>query len=60
MTTIEKIFMERDGMTEQEAHETLTEMRMQFDDCIAIGDYCAAEEVMLEYGFEMDYIFDMI
>ena len=60
MTTIEKILMERDGITKEEAKETMEEMRAEFDECIAMGDYCSAEEVMLEYGFEMDYIFDMI
>ena len=60
MTTIEKILMERDGITKEEAKETMEERRAEFDECIAMGDYCSAEEVMLEYGFEMDYIFDMI
>ena len=52
--------METFGMTKEEARETMNEMKAEFDECIAMGDYCSAEEVMLEYGFEMDYIFDMI
>lgn len=60
MTTIEKILMDRDGMTRDEARDTMAEMKAELDECIAMGDYCSAEEVMLEYGFEMEYIFDMI
>lgn len=46
--------MERDGMSEPEARDLLTDMRAQVED----GE--DPEEVLYEHGLEPDYIFDLL
>lgn len=58
--SIVKVFMERDGMTKAEAIQTLKEMREEFNEWLEVGDYMEAEYVLEEYGFEPDYLFDLI
>ena len=53
MTKVEKILMERDGLTLEEARE-------QIEDCVEAlenGDYYAIEDYL---GLEDDYIFDIL
>ena len=54
MTEIEKIFMERDGMTAEEAKNQLNELRQQVID----GE--DPEEVLYDVDLEPDYIFDIL
>lgn len=52
---IVEIFMRRDGLSEEEAKATLKEMRV-----MVIEEGEDPDEVLLEYGFEPDYIFDLL
>lgn len=49
-----KIFMNRDGMTKEEAIELVKEMRQR----VREGEN--PEDVLYEEGLEPDYIFDLI
>lgn len=61
MNRIVRILMNRDGMTESEAKSLYKEVRAEFNDAVAAGDYELAEEIMAcDLGLEMDYIFDML
>ena len=49
-----KIFMERDGMTEQEAKEYVADMRER------VWEGENPEDVLYDEGLEPDYIMDLI
>lgn len=52
-----RILMERDGMTREEAQETLDEVR----EMLSEADLWEAEDIIAdELGLEMDYIFDIL
>jgi hypothetical protein len=52
-----RILMERDGMTKEEAQETLEEVR----EMLSEADPWEAEDIIAdELGLEMDYIFDIL
>lgn len=52
-----RILMERDGMTREEAQETLEEVR----EMLSEADPWEAEDIIAdELGLEMDYIFDIL
>lgn len=52
-----RILMERDGMTREEAEETLEEVR----EMLTFADPWEAEDIIAdELGLEMDYIFDIL
>lgn len=53
-TTLAEIFMDRDGMTEEEAREQIRSMRRE----VARGRN--PEEVLEDEGLEPDYIFEII
>ena len=56
-----RILMERDGMTEKEACDLMSEVREMMDEAIAEGDYSEAESIFEEeFGLEPDYIFDIL
>jgi hypothetical protein len=55
-----EILMKRDGMTLKEAKLLYNEIRKEVYECLDIGDYCAVEEILLDHGFEMDYIVDIL
>lgn len=55
-----KQIMNIEGTDEREATEIYNELREEIADAAASGDYEYAEDVLAEYGFEMDYIFDFI
>lgn len=62
VTEFEKVLMNRDNMTKEEAHEERKNAsEMLFD---MLGDGAGYEEVedalMCEYGLEMDYIMDLL
>ena len=62
VTEFEKVLMNRDGMTKEEAHkEYRNASEMLFD---MLEDGAGYEEVedalMCEYGLEMDYIMDLL
>lgn len=55
ITDIEKILMERDGMTSEEAYKALDEAR----DRVRSGD--DPEDVLMEdFGLEPDYFLDLL
>ena len=54
MTETEKILIERDGMTEEEAASEIKDMKER----ILGGE--DPEEILYEIGLEPDYIFDIM
>ena len=61
MTNFEKVLMERDGLTEEEAREEKRYAKETIEDLVACGEYEEVEDFLAgEYGLEMDYIFDII
>lgn len=57
MSEVIRILMERDGMTREEAQETLDEVR----EMISEADPWEAEDILAdELGLELDYIFDIL
>lgn len=60
MTEFEKALMNRDELTEEEAHAELEQAQADAADIVADGDYDAMEELLMDYGLEMDYLFDVL
>ena len=60
MTEFEKALMNMDGLTEEEAHAELEQAQADAADIVADGDYDAMEELLMDYGLEMDYLFDVL
>jgi len=54
MTELELVIMGRDGISAEEAHVILLEMREQ----VAAG--ADPEEVLYDEGLEPDYVFDLL
>lgn len=54
MTELEKVLIERDGLTPSEAREQVREMRKQVQD----GE--DPEEILQDIGLEPDYLLDLI
>lgn len=61
MTNMEKILMDRDKLSQGEARQVCNTMREEVYDIIdRNGSYDDVEDLLCEYGFEMDYIFDIL
>lgn len=61
MSRIIDILMKRDGVTKEEARNTLQETREMINDAIASGNFDEVEDIMYsELGLEMDYIDELI
>lgn len=61
MNDTEKVFMNRDGLTENEAKEEFNGLREDVLNAIEDGaGYDDVEDMLLDYGLEMDYIMDML
>lgn len=61
MTNIERVFIERDQMTPEEAHRRAWELQEAAVDEIAAGaTFADIEELFLGEGLEMDYFDDLI
>ncbi len=62
MTEFEKVLMDRDGDTREEAEKHKNEaMAMLYDILDNGGGYDDVEDMMIsEYGLEMDYVMDLI
>lgn len=54
MTELMRILMSRDDMNQQDAESLIAEMR----EAVLDGD--DPEEVLLDYGLEPDYIYDIL
>ena len=55
--SILQILMTRDKMTKTEAQELISDAREVFDEYLADGDICSAENICEEYfGLEPDYL----
>lgn len=60
MNRVVKIFMERDGMTKEEAVDYWREMRKEVNAMIEENEYDEVEDLLMSEGLEMDYVFDLI
>ena len=61
MSEIIDILMKRDGVTREEARNTLQETREMINDAIASGNFDEVEDIVYsELGLEMDYIDELI
>jgi len=61
MSRIVDILMKRDGVTKEEARNTLQETREMINDAIASGNFDEVEDIVYsELGLEMDYIDELI
>lgn len=62
MTDFEKVLMNRDGLSAEEANIELQNASESIFDIIGEGgSYDEVEDLLaMEYGLEMDYIFDML
>lgn len=61
MSRIVDILMKRDGVTREEARNTLQETREMINDAIASGNFDEVEDIVYsELGLEMDYIDELI
>lgn len=61
MNNIEKVLMERDGMSSTEAKEHLSSIKNDFNSILENGgSYDEVEDLLLSEGFEMDYLFDLL
>ena len=61
MNKIVDILMRRDGVTKEEAKNTLEETREMINDAIASGNFDEVEDIMYsELGLEMDYIDEIL
>jgi vacuolar-type H+-ATPase subunit H len=59
--SIQKILMERDDMTKEEANELIKEAKKAFDEYLSFGDHEAAYNICEEYfGLEPDYLFQIM
>ena len=61
-TETQKVLMERDGMTEEEARAETRAVSNEIHEALSIGgSYGDIEDILLyDLGLEMDYIFDLI
>ena len=61
MRSIKAILIDRDGMTENEAEDLISDVREELYFAMEINDFSYAEDIMYGYlGLEMDYIFQLI
>ena len=60
MDEIIKIFIERDGLTPFEAKCEAFCLKSEVLHYIGVGDYEEAEDILRDYGFEVDYFFNLI
>ena len=61
MNNTEKVFMNRDGLTVNEAKEEFNGLREDVLTAIEDGaGYDDVEDMLLDYGLEMDYVMDML
>ena len=60
MAKIIKIFIERDGLTPFEAKCEAACLKAEVLHFIGVGNYEEAEDILRDYGFEVDYFFNLI
>ena len=60
MNQIVKTFMERDGLTESEAKREYQLLREDVLQAAEDGYYMEAEDYLLDAGFDLDYMIDLI
>ena len=62
LTETQKVLMERDGMTEEEARAETRAVASEIHEALSIGgSYEDIEDILLyDLGLEMDYIFDLL
>lgn len=61
MRGIKAILIDRDGMTENEAEDLISDVREELYFAMETNDFSYVEDIMYSYlGLEMDYIFQLI
>ena len=60
MNRVEKIFMDRDGCTPDEAKREYELLREDVLQAAEDGMFDEAEDIMLGAGFELDYLVDIL
>lgn len=60
-TELEKVLMQRDGLTFEQAQEEIAEAKEILESYLEEGDHESAHDICSEcFGLEPDYIFDVI
>ena len=59
MNAVVKTFMERDGLSETEAKREFQLLREDVLQAAEDGCFMEAEDIMLDAGFDLDYIIDL-
>lgn len=61
MNNVVRILMNRDGMSESEANELLSNVRQEIDVALQDNDYSLVEVIIYsDLGLELDYLIDII
>lgn len=61
MTEIEKILIERDGISKEEASDLVSQAKLQLAEYLDNDDHESAEQICEEFfGLDPDYIFDLL
>lgn len=61
MKTIKHVLMRRDGMSDVEAQELISEARIQLREYLDDGDFEGAENICEEFfGLEPDYLMELL
>ena len=58
--SIKEVLMKRDGLTEKQVDEQITELVEHFNDYLDDGDAEGAYNVMEEVGLESDYVYELM
>ena len=61
MDSLKVVLMNRDGMSSEEANESINDTRELLNDMLEDGDEMSAMDIMeTEYGLEPDYLLEMM
>ena len=60
MEKVIKIFMDRDGLSRDEAVDQLNEIRWLIERALHSGSNDEVEDILMDYDLEMDYINDIL
>jgi len=59
--SVKSVLMQRDRISEAEADERIGEFKHDLENALEIGDYEAAEDLVLEhFGLEPDYLMEFL
>lgn len=60
MDRIIQIFVERDGLPIWQARAEAACLKAEVLHYIYMGNYAEAEDILLDFGFELDYVFEFL